>query len=238
MSVEQPELYNVYCDESCHLPNDRQPVMVLGAVWCPKSEAKRLAGELRDIKARHRARGELKWSKTSVSRQSFYLEVVDWFLAEEALHYRGVVVRNKQTLDHNAFNEGDPDLFYYKMQFSLLSKILSPNRRYAIYLDIKDTRSRKRLQKLREVLCNNVFDFTSEMIGHIQNVRSHEMELTQLADYFTGALAYRHRELHGNAAKQAVIERLETRLARSLLVATPLREQKFNVFPFQPRQGG
>jgi hypothetical protein len=25
--------YNIYCDESCHLENDKQEVMVLGAVW-------------------------------------------------------------------------------------------------------------------------------------------------------------------------------------------------------------
>ena len=27
--------YNVYCDESCHLENDGQKAMVLGAIWCP-----------------------------------------------------------------------------------------------------------------------------------------------------------------------------------------------------------
>ena len=37
------------------------------------------------------------------------------------------------------------------MQFSLLNRILSPDSRYAIYLDIKDTRSRLKLHKLREV---------------------------------------------------------------------------------------
>lgn len=25
--------YNIYCDESCHLENDRQPIMVLGGMW-------------------------------------------------------------------------------------------------------------------------------------------------------------------------------------------------------------
>lgn len=232
---QTPMLINVYCDESCHLENDHQPVMVLGAIWCPKEQAQRLGAELRDIKARHRARGELKWSKTSASRLPFYTEVVDWFLAESPLHFRGLVVQNKRALNHAAFNEGDHDLFYYKMQFSLLSKILSPDSRYAIYLDVKDTRSRLKLKKLREVLCNNVYDFTSEMIGHIQNIHSHEAELMQLADYFTGALAYRHRQLASNPAKLAVIERLEARWGRSLLHSTPLREQKFNVFLFSPQ---
>lgn len=228
--------YNVYCDESCHLEHDGQPIMALGATWCPKEDAHRLATELRDIKSRHRARGELKWSKISTARLPFYLELVDWFLAEQPLHFRGLVVLDKQKLDHAAFNQGDHDLFYYKMQFSLLNKILSPDSRYAIYLDVKDTRSRLKLKKLKEVLCNNVYDFTSDMIGHIQNIHSHESELMQVADFLTGALAYRHRGLSGNTAKMKVIEHLETRWGRSLLQATPLREQKLNIFLFRPRQ--
>ena len=164
------------------------------------------------------------------------MELVDWFLGESPLHFRGLVVQDKQALDHAAFNQGDHDLFYYKMQFSLLSKILSPDSHYAIYLDIKDTRSRNKLKKLREVLCNNVYDFTSEMIGHIQNVHSHEAELMQVADYLTGALAYRHRQLQSNPGKVAVIERIEERWGRSLLHATPLREQKLNIFLFTPRK--
>lgn len=229
-------LYNVYCDESCHLENDHQPIMALGAIWCPQGEARRLSTELRDIKSRHHARGELKWSKASASRLPFYVELVDWFLAEQPLHFRGLVVLDKHRLNHTAFNQSDHDLFYYKMQFSLLNKILSPDSQYAIYLDVKDTRSRLKLKKLKEVLCNNVYDFTSQMIQHIQNIHSHESELMQVADFLTGALAYRHRGLAGNTAKVAVIEHLEDRWGRSLLQATPLREQKLNIFLFRPQQ--
>ena len=235
--TEETQFFNVYCDESCHLEHDHQPIMALGAIWCPQSESRRLSAELRDMKARHRARGELKWSKASVSRLPFYLEVVDWFLAESPLHYRGLVVLEKQRLNHAAFNQGDHDLFYYKMYFSLLNKILSPDSQYFIYLDVKDTRSRIKLRKLNEVLCNNVYDFTSQMIRHLQNIHSHESELMQVADFLTGAIAYKHRKLSGNAAKLAVIAHLEAKLGRSLLRATPLREEKLNLFLFTPQQG-
>lgn len=30
------ETYNIYCDESCHLENDRQQAMVLGAAPVPR----------------------------------------------------------------------------------------------------------------------------------------------------------------------------------------------------------
>lgn len=230
------ETYNIYCDESCHLENDHQSVMLLGAIWCPAGEVARLSKAVRDMKAPHRAAGELKWSKVSVARLDFYLELVDWFLAEAPLHFRGLVVLHKERLNHALFNEGSHDDFYYKMYFSLLSKILSPDQRYYVYLDIKDTRSRLKLRKLGEVLCNDKYDFTSQMIGHLQNIRSHESYLLQVCDFLLGAVSYRHRGLESNPAKVAVIEHLEKRLGRQLLYSTPLREEKFNLFLFTPRE--
>lgn len=231
------ELINIYCDESCHLENDHQPVMLLGAVWCPQEEVTRLSHELQDMKARHNTAGELKWTKVSSARLDFYLELVDWFLGEAPLHFRGLVVLHKERLNHALFNQGSHDDFYYKMYFSLLSKILSPDECYNIYLDIKDTRSRLKLRKLGEVLCNDKYDFTSQMIRHLQNIRSHEAYLLQVCDFLLGAVSYQHRGLAGNPAKVAVIKHLEQRLDRSLLYSTPLREEKFNLFLFTPREG-
>ncbi|ADE14069.1 conserved hypothetical protein [Nitrosococcus halophilus Nc 4] len=231
------ETYNIYCDESCHLENDHQLVMLLGAIWCPRDEVVRLSREMQDMKSRHKAAGELKWTKVSMARLDFYLELVDWFLAETPLHFRSLVVLHKERLNHVIFNEGSHDDFYYKMYFSLLSKILSPDQCYNVYLDIKDTRSRLKMSKLREVLCNDKYDFTSQMIGHLQNIRSHESYLLQICDFLLGAVSYRHRGLAGNAAKVTIINYLEERLGRALLHSTPLREEKFNLFLFTPREG-
>ncbi len=91
---------NIYCDESCHLENDHQPVMLLGAIWCPQDEVERLSKEVQDMKTRHKAAGELKWTKASNARLDFYLELVDWFLAEVPVHFRGLVVLHKGRLNH------------------------------------------------------------------------------------------------------------------------------------------
>ena len=231
------EIFNVYCDESCHLEHDRKPVMLLGAIWCPQAEVARLSREVQDMKMRHKAVGELKWTKVSNARLNFYIELIDWFLAETPLHFRGLVVLHKERLNHALFNQGSHDDFYYKMYFSLLSKVLSPDERYNIYLDIKDTRSRLKLGKLKEVLCNDQYDFTSQMVGHLQNIRSHEAHLLQVCDFLLGAVSYRHRGLTSNSAKVEVIRHLEERLGRDLLHSTPLREEKFNLFLFTPREG-
>jgi len=47
------KILNVYCDESCHLENDGQTAMVLGAVWCPLEKRAEIAGRLREIKQKH-----------------------------------------------------------------------------------------------------------------------------------------------------------------------------------------
>jgi len=229
------EKTSVFCDESCHLPKSVERVMLLGCIYAPTSSVRDLSLQFRELKEKHRARGELKWTSVSKSRGQFFLDTVELFCNLEDLHFRVLVVPDKAKLDHDIFNEGSHDTFYYKMYFSLLSKILSPTEMYDIYIDIKDTRSKFKLQTLREVLCNDRRDFTSQMIHTIQHVRSHEHELMQLADFLIGAVSYRHRGLDTNATKVAVVERLERCLGYDLLNSTPLSTRKFNIFVWRAR---
>jgi hypothetical protein len=46
-------LFNVYCDESCHLEHDGVPVTAWGAVYCPASETGAIAEAVRALKAQH-----------------------------------------------------------------------------------------------------------------------------------------------------------------------------------------
>lgn len=230
-------IYNVYCDESCHLENDGQPIMGMGAIWCPKSDCQRLSQQIADFKNKHNAKGELKWIKVSNSKKDFYCDLINWFFSEPSIHFRALLVLNKSALNHSLFNENSHDTFYYKMYFSLLNKLLNPGNKYDVYIDIKDTRSNLKNKKLKEILCNNVYDFTGEMIGKIQNIHSNESQLLQLTDLLLGALTYKHRNLTGNTAKLEIITLIEEKLKdpMTLLKSTPLNEGKFNLFLFNPR---
>jgi hypothetical protein len=66
--------FNIYCDESCHLPNDNCNVMALGSVWQLKEEAKKTALDIRRIKRSHNlsASFEVKWNKVSPAKIEFY----------------------------------------------------------------------------------------------------------------------------------------------------------------------
>lgn len=230
------EMRTVYCDESCHLECDGQPIMLVGCVWSGKQSIKSLHDELSEIKSRHQASGELKWSKVSRSRENFFLEVVDWFFSKEELHFRCVVVADKDKLDHSVFNRGSHEEFYYKLYYQLLHRILSPDGTYEVYIDLKDTRGRLMLPKLREILCSAKHDFMGAMISQIQNVHSCEIGMVQLADFLLGAVSYRNRKLGANDTKLKVIKKIEELLGRRLTQTSPLSEHKFDVFVFHPRE--
>ena len=61
------QVFNVYCDESCHLEHDHQTIMVLGAIWCPLEKTREIARSIRHIKDRHGLGRvfEIKWTKVS-----------------------------------------------------------------------------------------------------------------------------------------------------------------------------
>ena len=226
------ETFNVYCDESCHLENDGQKAMVLGAVWCPLDKSREIAVRLREIKQKHRlpAHFEVKWAKVSPAKKGFYLDLVDYFFDDDDLHFRALIVPDKSLLHHDAFPGQDHDGWYYKMYFDMLKVIFKPDARYRIYLDIKDTRGAQKVADLHEVLCNDRYDFSRQVIERLQLVHSHEIEQLQLADLLIGAVGYLNRGLHGNFGKMAIIERLQQRSGYDLTRTTLLREEKMNIF--------
>ncbi len=116
------------------------------------------------------------------------------------------------------------------MYFQLIHPILRPDADYRIYLDIKDTRSGEKVAKLHDVLANNMYDFSREIVQRVQTVRSHESELLQLADLLIGAVSYANRDLADNAGKVKVIERLRHRSRYSLKLTTLVQEPKMNIF--------
>jgi len=226
------EIFNVYCDESCHLENDRQKAMVLGAVWCPLEKTREIAIRLREIKMKHGMPTpfEVKWTKVSPAKKEFYLDLIDYFFDDDDLHFRALIIPDKTKLRHDAFAEQDHDTWYYKMYFDMLKVILRPDAQYRIYLDIKDTRGSEKIKKLHDVLCNNIYDFSRQVIERLQLVHSHEIEQLQLADLMIGAIGYLNRDLHGNAGKTAVIQRMQERSRYTLTKTTLLREEKINLF--------
>ena len=56
-------VYNIYCDESCHLENDNHKSMVIGAVWCSITDKEAIFERIKEIKKEHKLKSnfEIKW---------------------------------------------------------------------------------------------------------------------------------------------------------------------------------
>ncbi|MGA2325499.1 MAG: DUF3800 domain-containing protein [Bryobacteraceae bacterium] len=223
-------IYNIYCDESCHLEHDRQKAMVLGAVWCSSAKARECNVAIRDIKTRYalNKKLEIKWTKVSPAKLDFYRALIDFFFDNENLHFRALIVPDKAKLRHEAFNQSHDD-WYYKMYFDLLKAILDPSSSYRIFLDIKDTRSACKAAKLQEVLTNSMYDFSRSIVHNLQNVHSHEVELLQLCDLLIGAVSYVNRGLSGSLAKRELVSHMRERSGYELTWTTLLKEEKVNL---------
>ena len=210
--------------------------MVLGAIWCPKTKRHEAFKRIIEIKADYGfgPEFEVKWNKVSPARMDFYLDIVNYFFDDDDLKFRALIVPDKSTLKHEAFGQ-DHDTFYYKMYFSLLKVIFSPDCGYNIFIDIKDTRSQHKVDELKKILRNSHYDYHDQIIKDIQQVRSHEVQLLQITDLLIGAIGYLHRGLHENAAKVKLIERMKERSGYSLMKSTLFREEKMNIFLWKPR---
>ncbi len=99
------------------------------------------------------------------------------------------------------------DDFYYKMYYQLINYRISSMYSYNVYLDIKDTLSANKVRKLRKILNNK---YNAELFRNIQNIRSEESVLMQLADFIMGAVSYNANDTERkNVAKVQIIDRIK-----------------------------
>ena len=226
--------FNIYCDESCHLENDQQKTMLLGAVWCPSELSRSIAKRLKAIKKKHDLSPtfEVKWTKVSPAKIDFYMDMLNYFFEEGELYFRALIIPDKTKLCHHAFNH-DHDTLYYKMYFEMLKVLLTPHDRYHIYLDIKDSKSGEKIAKLHEVLCNNAYDFQRQIIERVQTVRSHEIEQLQLVDLLIGCVLAANKNGRVSEAKKALMEKMRQLSGYCLTRTTLIRERKVNLLRWQ-----
>lgn len=227
--------YNIYVDESCHLEGDNSSIMCIGYIKTPAKLHIRLAEMLTRIKLCHKTPTEIKWQKFSSSRLELYKELVDFFYAYP-IEFRCILIKYKERLNHEDFNNGSPDNYYYKMTYYLLR----PNPTdcvYRVFMDIKDTRGKQKLNKIEEIFKN--YHRGNSPFVHFQHLQSNDNVFFQLADFFIGAVTYKNRRMSGelepNPAKDLFVKYLEKKSGYLLHIGTTPWEDKFNIFNHQPK---
>lgn len=215
--------FNIYCDESCHLENDHKNFMLLGYVSSAYNQVKRHTERINNLKKKHHYYGEIKWSNVSSSKQLFYKELIDYFFDTD-LCFRAIVI-DKSKINNNEFAQ-DFDEFYYKMYYQLLNHKISSEYAYNVYLDIKDTLSAYKVNKLKEIL-----NIQYGVFRNVQNIRSHESVLLQLSDLIMGAISYELNNADKKViAKRQIIDRIKQHSNSSLNSSSTYIETKMNLF--------
>lgn len=229
------ERINLYCDESNHLIYNKNNIMTLGYVSCNASKVREANVAIRSLKEKHGLNKacELKWTKVSMGKIDLYWDIIKYFFSVDYLEFR-CVVADKNKLEYDRFKITHDD-WYYRMYYLLLGKSLNENNEYNIYIDIKDTCSNDKVKKLKHVLNNSYYDFSSSMILKVQQLHSHEVELLQLGDLLIGAIGYCNNGLQTSEAKLSVIDIIRNYTNTDLKHSTRLYEKKFNIFEWEAR---
>lgn len=228
--------YNIYCDESCHLPNDDSDIMIIGAILCPKNKIYFINREIRNVKRKYGIFefAEIKWTKVSPSKLEMYKELIDLFFKYDFLNFRCVIATNKSKLNPKKFNLTYNE-WYYRIYYLTLREMLDINNTFNIFIDIKDTSGQTKIKKLQDVLNRTLYDFSDSTVKHIQEVKSDQVQILQLTDLLIGAVSYSNRGLNTSDAKEKLIDHLCEKAHRPLNYTTPKNEIKFNIFKWYPR---
>ena len=233
-------LYNIYCDETCHLEHDNINIMVLGAVSCPQDKLKEVNNRIKHIKKKNGINfsTELKWTKVSPAKVDVYCDLINYFFDDDDLHFRALLIPDKSKLQHEAFGQTH-DEWYYKMYFDMLKAIFNPRDKYEIYIDIKDNHSYEKAQKLRNVCSNSLYDFSHSIIKRLQPIRSEEVQIMQIVDILIGATGYENRMFDPSfiksSAKQEIVRLIKERSGYTMKKTTLLRENKYNLLVWEAR---
>ncbi len=234
--------YNIFCDESCHLENDKSNVMLLGAVMCKESNKKKHYEFIRQLKMNHgmSSWNEIKWVKVSQNKCGFYDDLLSYFFKSDDLQFR-VIVMNKINLNHKKHGNTH-DTWYYHMYYYLLEplvKVYGNNVKYKVFLDIKDTNGGRKIEELANVLRRKKGVRVQEAID-IKQIRSHESELLQLNDLLIGAVGYYHRGLYkgkgSSSGKNHIVFKIINEFGINFDQTTRRSEEKFNLFLWKPRE--
>ncbi len=226
--------YDIYCDES------RQDLIVngnsitehnryvcFGGITLPTDKRTDLKDKIKALKDQHSVYGELKWDNVSANKLDFYIDLIDLFFSLDYINFRNVVIDATQ-IDHDAFNNSDHELGYYKFYYQLLYHWVSTANSYYVFTDYKTNKLNTRLHSLKRILNTACH---SDCIDVVQALNSKESLPLQMQNVIMGAVGYKFNL--GNAgtssAKKAIVERIEQHLGRAIQ-PTPKTSTKFNIF--------
>lgn len=210
----------LYGDESCHLDHDDAKYMVIGLVCCAQTDKYALVNDIRDILEKHKFNrfSEFKWTKVSPGNSAVYKEILTYFMQDSRLFFRGVMAEKSQIKNDllgQSHSEFYGKLYYRAIHYITVNSYGMYNgyKNYKIFIDISDTIGKGRIQNLRDIFYRMFSNRDLDKSIFIQEVRSDEAVLLQLADLICGAIQYLARSQYeiGKPGKSEVSQMLAER---------------------------
>jgi len=224
--------YKIFCDESNYMLHDKSDIMINGAIKIEEENLIKVKKYIKYLRHKYSYFNEIKWTKLIAKQLPFYKELIDYFFSNKYMQFRATLVVNKSKLQHDKFNRNHNE-FYYVVYYYTLKYMLNPNNSYKIYLDYKDTQGGARTTKLKEILQNSCENIMFTII------HSHDSQLIQLSDLFTGAIGYANRQdiPKTSKIKNEVVNYLNDKIKANCygdIRGTKPWEEKFNIFRWSP----
>lgn len=225
---------NIYCDESS-VDNKNLEFFTIGAIIIPRDQKTRITKTIKELKKKYNFKFEIKWNKVSKLYADFYKELIDFFAVENDLEFKVIVI--KKTLVDGNRHCNDSELMFYKFYYQLLKEKLNNDCQYYIFADMKSRKFKPRFKKLERYLEKLYLNRKLNIdIKHMQEYKSDEIELLQLADFFTGMTAYANSfKENRSGLRKELVEQVEKIFGIALIEGTNLHFKKFNIFKWVPR---
>jgi hypothetical protein len=221
--------YNIYCDES-RVENKDSKKMVIGALFLPRRQKKRITESLKKIFRKFNFTQELKWSRINKEQKNFYKSIIDFFISEKNLNFRCIIV-DKSKIKYDLYHNNDEELAFFKFYYLMLRPKLLDYNQYFIFLDRKPTRDKNRARALHSFLESYILlNRVNCSIKHLQAYSSKENILIQLCDFLTGLMGFASNYKNKESLKLFLTLYLRKKLGRIILCkTTTLNEEKFNI---------
>lgn len=233
MQGEFQSVINAYFDES-RIDNPESNFMVCGGVFIERKYAKQIRRDIRTILTESNFHGEVKWVKTDNEKIATYKKIIDYFFELPAYKASfNCIVVDKREISLVKYHNGDHELAFYKFIYQLLKKRIKPDTKYYLIFDYKPTKVKERLSDLGSYLDDFMYieHAKTSKIKHIQGYNSDENVLIQLADLFSGAVAYSFNESASKQPKYILATYIASKIGhKDLEFCSSPSEKKFNIF--------
>lgn len=235
----------LYGDESCHLDHDGAKYMIIGLVCCAQEDKASLVNDIREILSKHKFNrfSEFKWTKISPGNSKVYKDLFAYFIQDHRIFFRGVMAEKSQIKNEllgQSHSEFYGKMYYRAIQYIAVNGYGMYNQydNYKIFIDISDTIGRSRIDNLRKIFYKMFVNRDLEKGITIQEVRSDEAVLLQLADLICGAIQFLFRSQYrtGKPGKSEISQMLAEQYYLSENQQNIFsNNQKFNILNWRGR---